>query len=309
MRWRPFIVGLATAWFGLSSPAWAILIIEKAPGAVPVGGYLVSNDGKTLKMKTLLPDGKERIKDYDVSKIDIVHQIDVDRLKKLDKNDPKAYHEYAEALADKKLADDPEAKDMARRLFLVSAYLDPRQFGQSALLSMSSLAGTEAEARRCRAMAFLLDPKGDADALKPAPRPKTPTGALQDFEKALQSYRTGQIANAKKLAGANDMDMDFSKAAGGIDKATFLQWCTDAEGLTGNPPEDRLRRVLRAELWIIDQLSHGDAGDKTNAGETKWSSILQARQTKPVSLLSLETIADDIDPHKCVYRDGKWVVP
>jgi hypothetical protein len=309
MRWRPFLLGLAMAWFGLSSPVWAILLIEKAPGAVPVGGYLASNDGKTLKIKMLSPDGKEKTKDYDLSKIDIIHQLDVDRLKKLDKNDPKAYYDYAEELANKKLADDPEAKDTARRLFLIAAYLDQRQFGRSALLGMSSLAGTEAEARRCRAMAFLLDPKGDADALKPPPMPKIPTSALQDFEKALQSYRTGQIANAKKLANSIDMDMDFSKAAGGIDKATFLQWCTDAEGQIGSPPEDRLRRILRAELWVIDQLSHGDAGDKTNAGETKWSSILQARQNKLVTPLSLETIADDIDPHKCVYRDGKWVVP
>ena len=70
-----------------------------------------------------------------------------------------------------------------------------------------------------------------------------------------------------------------------------------------------MRRILLTELWVLDQLAHGDAGDKTNAGETKWSSILQARQIKPVSLLSLETIADDIDPHKCLYRDGKWVIP
>ena len=207
---------------------------------------------------------------------------------------------------------DPEARDTARRLFLIAAYLDQRQFGRGALLSMSSLAGTEAEARRCRAMAFLLDPKGDVDVLKPA-TPKAPTGALQDFEKALQSYRTGQIANAKVLANAKDVDPVFSKAAGGIDKTTFLQWCSEADGSTGNPPEDRMRRILRAELWVIDQLSHGDAVDKTNAGETKWSSILQARQVKPVSLLSLETIAKDVagvmDPHKCLYRDGQWVAP
>lgn len=294
-------------WFGLSSPAWAILIKEKAPGAVPVGGYFVSNDGKTLRIMTRSPDGKETPTNYELLKIDIIHQIDTDRLKTLDKNDAKAYHDYAEVLADKKYADDPEAKDVARHLFLIAAYLDQRQFGRSALLSMSSLARTEAEARRCRALAFVLDPQGDADALKP-PMPKAPS-ALQNFEKALKFYRTGQIADAKNLANAIDLDMDFSKAVGGIDKATFLQWCTDAEGMTGSPPEDRLRRILRAELWVIDQLPHGDAGDKTNAGETKWSSILQARQIKPVSLLSLETIDKDIDPHKCLYRDGKWVVP
>ena len=41
MRWRHILLGLAAGWFGWSSPARAILVIEKAPGAAPVGGYLV----------------------------------------------------------------------------------------------------------------------------------------------------------------------------------------------------------------------------------------------------------------------------
>ncbi len=144
MRRRSFLLGLAIGWFGLSSPARAILIVEKAPGAVPVGGYLVSEAGQTLKIKMILPDGKEQSKVYDLSNIEILYKIDVDRLKKLDKNDPKAYLDYALELAAKKLdADpgatgaagrlvvdaDPEARDTARRLFLIAAYLDPRQLG------------------------------------------------------------------------------------------------------------------------------------------------------------------------------------
>ena len=309
MRSRPFILGLAVGWFGLSSPARAILLVEKAPGSVPVGGYLAADDGATLKVKMLLPDGKELIKTYELSKIDIIHKLDAGRLQKLDKSDPKAYYDYDEELADKKLDADPEAKDTARRLFLIADYLDRRTFGRDALLRMSSLAGSEAEARRCRALSFLLDPKGDAAALKAAPAPKAPAGALQDFERALQSYRTGQIANARTRANLKDMDTVFSMAPGPIDKATFLQWCTDADASPGNPPpEDRLRKTLQAEVWVIGQLS-GDAGDKTGAGEAKWSSILQTRQVKPVSPLSLETIADGMDPHMCLYRDGKWVAP
>jgi hypothetical protein len=309
MRGRPFILGLAVGWFGLPFPAWAILLVEKAPGSVPVGGYLAADDGATLKVKMLLPDGKELIKTYDLSKIEIIHKLDARRLQKLDKSDPKAYYDYAEELADKKLDADPEAKDTARRLFLIAAYLDRRQFGRGALLRMSSLAASEAEARRCRALAFLLDPTADAGALKAAPTPKAPADALQDFEKALQAYRTGLVANAQKLAASKDVDKAFGLAPGPIDKATFLQWCADAGASPGTPPpEDRLRKILQAEVWVIGQLS-GDAGDKTGAGEAKWSSILQTRQVKPVSPLSLETIADDVDPRLCLYRDGKWVAP
>ena len=62
-----------------------------------------------------MPDGKEQSKECELSKIEILYKIDVDRLKKLDKNDPKSYYDYAEELANKKLDADPEAKDVAGR--------------------------------------------------------------------------------------------------------------------------------------------------------------------------------------------------
>jgi hypothetical protein len=310
MRWRPFLLGLALGWFGLSSPARAILLVETTPGSVPVGGYLVSEDGKKLKIKTLVEGGREKFTEYELSKIKIIHRVDNSRLEKLNKDDPKGYFEYATELADRKLAADPEARDLARRLFLIAAYLDKRQFGNEALLNMGSLASTPGEARRCRALASLFDTRDGAKPLKPEPLSKVPTGALQDFQKALQLYRTGDIANARKRANQKDMDLVFSMAPGKMDKATFLQWCIDADGPSGSQSlsEDRLRMVLQAELWVLEQLSRGDTGDKTSAGETKWSSILQSRQVGSVPVLSLETVSE-FDPRKCLYREGKWVVP
>jgi hypothetical protein len=307
MRWHPFALGLVIGWLALPCPAWGILL-ETPDG--PVRGYLLSDDGAKLRVRVVLADGTEKTADYDRSKVTIVHQIDTGRLQKLGKDDPKGYYAYAEELADKKFAADPEARYMARRLFLIAAYLDGRRFGHDALLRLSALAGTEEEKRRCAALAFLLAPEGEAEAPRPAPPPRAPAGDLQDFQKALQSYRTGQIAYARKLANQKGVETVFSLAPGKLDKATFLQWCTNAEGSANTPPpDDALRTVLRAELWAIDQLSHGDAGDTKKAGETKWSAILQARQVRPVPPLSLETIIPEVDPRKYLYRNGKWEAP
>jgi hypothetical protein len=307
MRWRAFTLGLVIGWLALPSPAWGILL-ETPDG--PVRGYLLSDDGTKLRVRVVLADGTEKTSDYDRSKVTVVHQIDTGRLQKLDKNDPKGYFAYAEQLADKKFAADPEARYMARRLFLIAAHLDGRRLGHDAMLRMSALAGTEEERRRCAALAFLLSPEGDAEALKPAPTPKLPAADLQDFQKALQSYRTGQIAFAKKLAGQKNVDAVFNLAPGNLDKTTFFQWCNKADGSGGSPPpDDAMRTVLRAELWAIEQLSRGDAGDKSSAGDTKWSSVLQARQVSPVPSVSLETMIPEIDPRKCVYRNGKWEAP
>jgi hypothetical protein len=307
MRWRTFTLGLVIAWLALPSPAWGI-VLETPDGQVR--GYLLSDDGTRLRVRVVLADGTEKTADYARTKVTIVHQIDAARLQKLDKNDPKGYFAYADLLADKKYAADPEARYMARRLFLIAAYLDGHQLGHDAMLRLSALAGTEEERRRCAALAFLLSPEGDAEALKPAPPPKVPATDLQDFQKALQYYRSGQISSARILAGQKNVEAVFGLAPGKLDKATFLQWCTNAEGSSGSPPpDDALRTVLRAELWAIDQLSRGGAGETKTADDSKWSSILQARQVRPVTPPSLETIIPEVDPRRCVYRNGKWEAP
>src|SRR5205823_3109999 len=83
------------------------------------------------------------------------------------------------------------------------------------------------------AMAFLLDPKADAgllksEAAKTAPLPKAQAGALQDFVRALQHYRSGQIISAKQMAAHQGVDKIFARAPGMVDQKAFLQKCTDA---------------------------------------------------------------------------------
>jgi hypothetical protein len=122
---------------------------------------------------------------------------------------------------------------MALRLFLIAAYLDPQKLGPGCLGSMVPLAGTPAEARKCRAMAYLLDPSGDAaqlktGAAKPAELPAAQAGALKDFLRALRYYRAGQISLARSAAGREGVEPIFHAAPGMVDKNAFLQRCTDA---------------------------------------------------------------------------------
>jgi hypothetical protein len=230
MALRRFVLGLVVGLSCLLPAARAILVDV---GGTPVGGYFVRDDGQKLVIRVRTADGQDRMNEYDraKTKITIVHQLDRKALESLSRDNPQAYRTYAEVLA--RQEGDPEARDTAMRLFLIAAYLDPRQFGHSCLLGMSRLAGTPAERRRCLAMAFLLDPKGDgsalkADAAKPAQPGKAQVGALQDFLKALQDYRTGQIASARTLAARDGVDGIFSMAPGTLDRRAFLQLCTDA---------------------------------------------------------------------------------
>src|SRR5262245_31427244 len=177
--WR-YLLGLAVGLLCSASPALAILIeVNDGKKSEKIGGFLVRDDGPILIIRIRTADGREQDIPYTLAKITVLHRLDEKRLASLSRDDPKAYRDYAEELAGKKdiLEKDPEARDRTMRLYLIAAYLKPEQYGSSSLLAMSKLASTPAEARRCRALAFLLDPKASDDILKavvakPAPLDK-----------------------------------------------------------------------------------------------------------------------------------------
>jgi hypothetical protein len=160
--------------------------------------------------------------------------IDVKRLEALSPAKPKEYRDYAEELAAHQ--GDPEARYMAQRLFLIAAYLAPKELGSSCMLRMSALASSTAEARKYRAMAFLLDPGAGPDILKvPAPKPavtgqpdKAQARLIGEVVTAVHQLRSGQIEQAIESAKRQGMDKVLSLSPDKIDQKTFLKWCADA---------------------------------------------------------------------------------
>jgi hypothetical protein len=221
-------VGLVIGLLCSTSLASAILIDT---GKGRVGGFLLNDDGAKLKISVPTPDGEEKVSEYLRAKITVLHQLDVKRLEGLAPDNPKAYRDYADELA--RQQDDPEARYVAQRLYLIAAKLAPAELGSSSLLRMSKLAHKPAEARKFRAMAFLLDPKADAatlkvEAPKPAPPVKLPARALEDFTRALRLYRTGKLHLAIETAQHDGVDRVFGQAPGKLNVAKFVQICTDA---------------------------------------------------------------------------------
>lgn len=225
---RMMLLGWVGVWLLIVvTPAWSILI-ETGPVKRRVGGYLVSDDGKKLVLRVPGDAGTSKVETFDRSKVKIIHQVDRRRLEALRRDDPSAYREYAEELAKQKA--DPEAVDLAMRLFLVAAYLDPARNGPSCLLAMSELATNPADARKYRALAFLLDAKRDRSVLKGNGAAQTDfsEAALKSFQKALKDYRTGDVIDARVLATAKGVGSCFRAVPGMMDQDAFVQACTDA---------------------------------------------------------------------------------
>jgi hypothetical protein len=309
-----FVPGVALGLLVWASSASAILIESRG---VVVGGYLLrtSDDGKRVTIRTYTLEGQPKDEEYARDKIKILHELDVKRLAALSKDNPRAYCEYADELTRPDLKADLEAKDTARRLYLIAASLDPQKLGVRSLLKMSDLAPTPVESRKCRALAYLLDSKADAKLLardedKPEKPLKAQPEALRDFTKALHAYRAGKVKLAIETAKRKGVDTIFSMAPGKMDQKSFLQMCADATGRGAHQdlPDDTLRVLLRAELWATEQLLGEPVSDKKQLADNKWSSALQKQQRSPVLPLSLETITE-FKPSRCHYRDGNWVVP
>ncbi len=236
MRSLRFLLALVLAIVLVQSRAWSILF--ETPSGQRVGGYLVKEEGGKLTIRVKLPDGKTKEETHDRAKIKILYQVPRGGLEKLSKDNPKAYSNLAEDLAEKKA--DPEARETALRLYLIAAYLDPEKLGRGSLVAMSGLALHPTEARKYRAMAFLLDPKHDPTLLKvEAPRPpssnpqvKTQDAAVDDFLKALRAFRKGKLDEAKQRAGGKEVIPLFAAIPGLMDHASFLAACKESKCLT-----------------------------------------------------------------------------
>jgi hypothetical protein len=316
VRFRLALLLSCAGLFYAEATAWPIVIETTAPKKT-VAGFLVSEDTKQIVVRVKLPGGDEEVKKFERSKIKILFRVDRQRLEKLTKENPEGYRDYAEELMnDPRAKGDPEATEVALRLLLIAAYLDTPRLGRSCLLNMSELAARThpADARKYRALAFLLDPTSDPSLLKvegsattaaAAPKSKAERAKLDYFRKALRQYRSGQFKEAQANAEVEGVAPYFSAAPGMMDQKSFVQACKDAATSKDNR-EDHLDVILRAEAWAIDQILPPEPAKQGAA--RGWSRALGSQDLTPVPRWSLETITE-FDPRQCVFRNGEWVAP
>ncbi|MBW3595801.1 MAG: hypothetical protein KY475_00840 [Planctomycetes bacterium] len=273
--------------------AQAVTIFERGK-TEPTRGRLVRETALHVTIDEVLPDGRTRERVIPRTVIeDMIDPVSAERLKSLSPDNPQAYRNYAEELAEKRI--DPDARAAAIRLYLIAAHLAPEDLARSCLLGMTALARTPAEERKFRAMAYLYDPDHDRRLLREAAAseaPAAPSEARDGLVRALQLRRQGNrraaILNVERTA----VKEELSKHADVLTYEEFAQ-----PGL----PDELLSKIVGLELAL-------ESGEAASAGSSRWSQLIVADQTAPIPSLTLETLTE-FDPRRTLYRNGKWVAP
>jgi hypothetical protein len=273
----------------------------------PVAGYVDQSDPQVVVVRDVLPNGQTRELRFPRDQVqDIVATVATDRLEDLSPSDPTSYRDYAEELAEiAEKQGDPEARDTSLRLFLVAAQLDRERLGRGCLLGMAEIAATAAEARRYRAMAYLLDPLHNRNVLDMDRRDATGGEApLAEGDemvlRAFQALRRDDARRARLLAEQPGFEEALAKWSKVITYDEFLN------AARGGLKPTVLRKLLQVELAIQESGRPGNAPGQS--GTAGWSDTVRQLGTPPGFGLDLATITR-WDPAECVFRGGRWTKP
>ncbi|MEO8496706.1 MAG: hypothetical protein ABI614_16680 [Planctomycetota bacterium] len=289
----------------VSVPCWGVIVFKKGQDE-PIRGFLINENAVSIEVHEPLPSGK--VREHILPRVaidDIIRAIEPERLAALNPEAPDGYRSYAEDLAVK--TEDPEARAMAIRLYLIAAYLKPDELGRSCLLGMAGLARSPEEERAFRAMSFSLDPDHDPSLLKTPKLPTADFAGIKETDRqalriALQALRTGKLIEARR---------HFSHAPVKAAAAYYSHIISESEYDEAGRAVGRLTpRLLRKFLTLEIMLS---TTVPTEAGDSRpefapWSQIIARDDTKPVSPQSL-TALTEFDPRQSIYRAGKWQAP
>lgn len=135
----------------------------------------------------------------------------VERLNALRPQQPMAYFELAEDMADA-AGDDESMRDLARYLFGLAGVLDPDRLGRSAALALADMTDNAESRRRLLALASILDQRGHSILLTMQPHTDHTrdvdfdTAAIMTFLEAIGEYRWGRGARAMSTLRREGMD-------------------------------------------------------------------------------------------------------
>jgi len=219
------------------------------------------------------------------------------RLAGLDPDDPSAYFNLAEEVAD--AAADEGDRPLARHLFGLAGALDPDGYGRSACLALADITTDPEEKRRLLALSRLLDQRLGEVARPVASTPPIEPSAALALAEAFSYYRRGQGPRSLTMLDQGPggaLLTRFADRIGG--EARFRE--NARRYRAGEPPvksDAEIGDMLMLEAALL-------AGD-----DASWSGDLFLYNGRTLVEVDPARLAETLgaDPERPLYRDGRWV--
>lgn len=277
-------------------------VLRQTDGTVLYGRISARSESEIIFLERVNADNyiERRIPAGNIASL--IQTIEDPQLRELNPAEPKKYLQLAEKLATFRA--DPEARDLAIRLYVIAADLAADTEKSHCLQSLIALGRSDDERRRLRELAFLVDVTAGADilsdgssAVPSVPEPRE----IAELIPLVQQILRQESAAAALLAQATVHEQFQRLAAarllstpGGLARLQEL-------AAARQHSLDDLQWLIQLELALL-QLARGEPGPRAR---TSWFEASRDASSATWSLPTLATVTE-FDPANNVFRDGKW---
>ena len=273
----------------------------------PIVGYLVESNEDTVVIRQRQSNGTfKRVTLQRADIAQLLNPYDESRLVQLSLDRLSEYRDYAEELAAKTI--DPEAIDLAMRLYLIVAYHGEGPLQQNALRALIGLARTPQEERELRMIAYESDPSRNRFLLAAPETTNVNPEALTEEGRtallvAIEKLRQGERREAQRRINTDLAQQTLTVFNSTLTLSAFEQACQE-ETLS----DEMLYTLLSIELSLLNpsqgRVAKVDRETRSELSSATWGeSVL--RQTAPVRVHTLVDVTE-FDPRECYYEKGRW---
>lgn len=242
--------------------------------------------------------------------VSVVVNVREDRLAELSPENPKAYRELAEELATQQI--DPEAHELAIRLFLLAARYGDADLKEGSFSAVIQLARSPLEKKRFCALAFSQSdrPSSWLDKIVESGEPEsgapdsTNAGSSDQLPEQWRNRLLTalvQLRQGKRNVASKQLAEEWTKSA----LSPYKSICT-REQLRSWTAASELKTEWLAKLLELEIAIGNAEWIAINQQPSADWSILSGRPASTVRLVNFSNVCE-FDLNQNVYRGGKWV--
>ncbi len=226
------------------------------------------------------------------------------RLEALKDGEWTQYRDYAEELAAYRI--DPQAHQLAIRLYLIVAYYSNDNLRSGAFRALIEIARSAEEEKRFRSLAFQV--MGDkASSLLAPPKGVTPIqlpneSAQQDLLQCIRLVRQGAGEQALDLADSPAVQAAFEAISNVMTFRDFRDAAYDR-----NISQDRLKQLVQLELALLGGAQRRNAAQPVSTSPD-WGRLVAEDSRQPFVPVGWENVTE-FDPRESRYQKGTWKRP